>query len=135
MLDAKLKNIMSLAPTEFGNTAIYKSRGSRKEIRGIFDEPYQGVNIAEVEFASATPIFTLPTKSLACKPSIGDVLLLKGDTYTVRNFRSDGTGMTVLQLELATNLEIATENNLLLETGNNLLLETGKFILLEVGNP
>jgi hypothetical protein len=56
------------------------------------------------------------------------------ETYTIRNFRSDGTGMTTLQLEVATNYEIATFNNLLLEDGFNMLLENNGYVLLEVSN-
>lgn len=133
-MDNALKNILALGSTQFGRTVRYKNKGKQFQVTGIFDEPYQGVNIAEVEFASAAPIFTLPTASLPCKPVIGDILFFDDETYTVRNFRSDGTGMTVLQLEIATNLEIATVNNLLLQDGSNMLLETGGFILLEVNN-
>jgi hypothetical protein len=133
-VDNAVKNMTRLGTTQFGAKAIYKSRRARVSLLGIFDSPHQGVNVAEVEFSSNTPVFTLPTKTLPCKPTIGDLLLFDKETYTIRNFRSDGTGMTTLQLEVATNYEIATFNNLLLEDGFNMLLENNGYVLLEVSN-
>jgi hypothetical protein len=120
--------------SDWGTKAIYKASGTRYTITGIFDKPYRGVNVTDAEFASNTPIFTIPTASLPCKPAVGDYLLLDKQSYKVRNFRADGTGITVLHLEYLTELEIATVNNLLTEAGGNMLLEDGGFILLELRN-
>jgi hypothetical protein len=123
------------SPSDWGRKAVYKNKGKRFTINGIFDSNYQLVDVAEVGFSSSTPIFTIPTAALPCKPVVGDLLFIDCDQYTVRNFKADGTGVTVLVLEFATKLEIAEENNLLLQDGTNMLQESGAFILLETGNP
>ena len=123
------------SPSDWGRKAVYKNKGKRFTINGIFDSNYQLVDVAEVGFSSSTPIFTIPTAALPCKPVVGDLLFINCDQYTVRNFKADGTGVTVLVLEFATRLEIAEENNLLLQDGTNMLQESGSFILLETGNP
>ena len=87
------------AASDWGVKATYKNKGARFPISGIFDDNYADVNVAEVEFASTTPIFTLPTASLPCEPVIGDMIIIDCDKYTVRNFRADGTGVTVLHLQ------------------------------------
>lgn len=121
--------------SDWGRKAIYKNKGKRFAINGIFDSNYQLVDIGEVGFSSSTPIFTIPTAALPCKPAVGDLLFIDCDQYTVRNFKADGTGVTVLILEFATKLEIAEDNNLLLQDGSNMLQENSGFILLETGNP
>jgi hypothetical protein len=123
------------SPSDWGRKAVYRNKGKRFTISGIFDSNYQLVDVAEVGFSSSTPIFTIPTAALPCKPVVGDLLFIDCDQYTVRNFKADGTGVTVLVLEFATKLEIAEENNLLLQDGTNMLQESGGFILLETGNP
>jgi hypothetical protein len=123
------------SPSDWGRKAVYKNKGKRFTINGIFDSNYQLVDVAEVGFSSSTPIFTIPTAALPCKPVVGDLLFIDCDQYTIRNFKADGTGVTVLVLEFATRLEIAEENNLLLQDGTNMLQESGSFILLETGNP
>ena len=123
------------SPSDWGRKAVYKNKGKRFTINGIFDSNYQLVDVAEVGFSSSTPIFTIPTAALPCKPVVGDLLFIDCDQYTVRNFKADGTGVTVLVLEFATKLEIAEQNNLLLQDGTNMLQESGGFILLETGNP
>lgn len=133
-MDKWLKSIVDLGDTQFGSEAIYKNRKSRYKITGIFDEPYQGVNVAEVEFASASPIFTIPTAALPCRPEYGDKLLINCEEYKVRNFRADGTGVTVLHLEFLTDYEEAQVNNILLEDGGNLLTESGVYLIQETGN-
>ena len=45
-------------------TVIYKNQGTRYTMRGIFDSDYQGVNVADPEFASDQPQITLPTSAL-----------------------------------------------------------------------
>jgi len=123
------------SPSDWGRKAVYRNKGKQFTISGIFDSNYQLVDVAEVGFSSSTPIFTIPTAALPCKPVVGDLLFIDCDQYTVRNFKADGTGVTVLVLEFATKLEIAEENNLLLQDGTNMLQESGGFILLETGNP
>lgn len=119
-----------VAASDWGVSAIYKNKGARFSIVGIFDNTYQVVDVAEVGFSSSTPIFTIATAALPCKPVVGDLLFINCDKYTVRNFKADGTGVTVLTLEVATNLQ-EPDNTLLLETGDNILLENSGFIILE----
>lgn len=91
--------ISMCAATDWGVGAIYKSANKRYSVQGIFDSDYQGVNIADVEFASTEPVFHFPTSSLPCRAAIGDLLYIAEDIYTVRNIENDGTGMTRLRLE------------------------------------
>lgn len=134
MFESSFDRFSMMAASDWGVAAIYKSQGKRFPIVGIYDRDYQLVDVAEVGFSSSTPIFTIPTAALPCRPRVGDNLYIGTESFTVRNFKADGTGVTVLTLEVMTNLEIATNNNLLLEDGSNMLLESGGFILLEVGN-
>ena len=83
------------SPSDWGRKAVYKNKGKRFTINGIFDSNYQLVDVAEVGFSSSTPIFTIPTAALPCKPVVGDLLFIDCDQYTVRNFKADGTGVTV----------------------------------------
>jgi hypothetical protein len=133
--ESSFDRVSMFSPSDWGRKAVYKNKGKRFTINGIFDSNYQLVDVAEVGFSSSTPIFTIPTAALPCKPVVGDLLFIDCDQYTVRNFKADGTGVTVLVLEFATKLEIAEENNLLLQDGTNMLQESGSFILLETGNP
>ena len=123
------------AAADWGVSAIYKNKGARFSIVGIFDNAYQIVDVAEAGFSSSVPIFTIPTAALPCKPALGDLIFIDCDKYIVRNFKADGTGVTVLTLEVTTGLEAPEENNLLLQDGTNMLQENGGFILLETGNP
>ena len=49
---------------------------------------------------SRLPTFTVSTASMPCKVGHGDALFLDGRGYTVRGFQPDGTGMTVLRIEV-----------------------------------
>jgi hypothetical protein len=133
--ESNFDRVSMFSPSDWGRKAVYKNKGKRFTINGIFDNNYQLVDVAEVGFSSSTPIFTIPTAALPCKPVVGDLLFIDCDQYTVRNFKADGTGVTVLVLEFATRLEIAEANNLLLQDGTNMLQESGSFVLLETGNP
>lgn len=84
---------------------IYRRRKTRFDIFGIFDSPYQGVNIAEPEFASERITLVLPTESLPPEAAEGDKVIRGEDMYTVREIQPDGTGITTLVLEAATNLD------------------------------
>ncbi len=79
-------------------------------------------------------MFTIPTAALPCRPEYGDLLLIDCEEYKVRNFKADGTGVTVLQLEFLTKYEEAVVNNILLENGANLLTEAGAYLIQETGN-
>jgi hypothetical protein len=47
----------------------------------------------------------LPTKALPIEPVEGDKVIIECQAYTVRNFKSDGTGITTLVLEESTELD------------------------------
>jgi hypothetical protein len=88
-----------LAVSDFGTVAIYKSKGKRYPISGIFDREYLGVDVAEAEFASSEPVFHIQTTDLPCRWAFGDTLEIDCVAFTVRNVENDGTGMTKLRLE------------------------------------
>ena len=87
---------------------IYKRGKKRFDVRGILDSPYQGVNVAEVEFASDRITLTLPTAALPTGAAEGDVIIQDCNAYIVREMHPDGTGVTVLVLEETTDLEEPT---------------------------
>lgn len=111
--------ISMFAPSDWGVIATYKNRRSRYPIKGIFDNQYELVDVAEVGFSSSTPIFTIPTSALPCKPVIGDLLTIDCETYTVRNFRADGTGVTILTLEVDTDLAVPVDAFFRIKTATN----------------
>jgi hypothetical protein len=111
--------------------ARYRSRGRNYDLIGIFDSAYVGVDVAEAEFASTLPVFTVQTASLACQISLGDALIVDGTGYIVRNFQHDGTGVTVLRLEIDLDLDFAEEANLETEAGDNLITEANMYLLQE----
>lgn len=84
---------------DFGVVAHYFSGTKRYSLNGIFDKEYQGVQTADVEFASSLPVFYFPSSQLPCRWAYGDTLVIDDDTYTVRNVEPDGTGVTRLRLE------------------------------------
>lgn len=86
-------------------TFTYKSRGTRYVMRGIFDNDYLDVDIDEADYASSQPRIMLPTSVLPCEPAAGDKVYYDGEVYIVRNFEDDGTGVTVLVLEVTTDLD------------------------------
>jgi hypothetical protein len=66
-------------------------------LRVIFDSPY----VESFGMASRQPTASLPTAtSLQAGVAQGGVLVIGGATYEVRNVQPDGTGWTVLPLEL-----------------------------------
>ena len=94
--------------TLFSDAAIsfaYKRKRTSYNLKGIFDDAYQGVQVAESEFASSQPVIMLPTKALPIQPVEGDKVIIECQAYTVRNFKSDGTGVTTLVLEESTELD------------------------------
>lgn len=130
-VESKLDRLSMLSLGDWGVRAVYRNKGKRFDIIGIFDNDYAGVNVAEVEFASSAPMFYIESSTLPCKPIIGDRLYIADDVYTVRNFRPDGTGMTVLQLEVTLDLDPLVTGNLELEDGYNILLENNMYLLQE----
>lgn len=83
----------------------YKRAGTRFDVFGILDAPYQGVSIAEADFASERITLVLPTASMPTDSAPGDVVIYDCDSYKVREIQPDGTGITTLILETATDLD------------------------------
>jgi hypothetical protein len=94
--------------SDASTTATYKIGKTRFNVRGIFDSPYQGINIAEPEFASERVTFVLPSNGLPANAEPGDKFIYDCDTYTVREIQPDGTGVTTLVLEASTDLDAPT---------------------------
>jgi hypothetical protein len=88
--------------------ATYKVGKSRFNVRGIFDSPYQGVNVADSEFASERITFVIPSNNLPVNAEPGDKFVYDCDIYTVREIQPDGTGVTSLILEASTELDEPT---------------------------
>lgn len=88
-----------LSVNDFGTAAIYKSKGKRYAVSGIFDREYAGVDVAEAEFASTQPIFFMRTEDLPCAYAFGDILEIDCVNFTIRNIEGDGVGMSKLRLE------------------------------------
>jgi hypothetical protein len=94
--------------TLFSDAAIvfaYKNKGTRYNLKGIFDDTYQGVSVAEAEYASSQPMIMLPTSALPIEPVVGDKVIVECQQYIVTDFRADGTGVTTLMLEFDTDLD------------------------------
>jgi hypothetical protein len=91
----------------FSDAAIdltYRRGKTRFNVRGILDSPYQAVAVAEPEFASERMTLTIPSASLPKDSAEGDKIINGQNIYTVREIQPDGTGVTVLVLETATDL-------------------------------
>jgi hypothetical protein len=94
-----------LGVDEFGTAATYRPAGNlsrRSTINGIFDAAHLSVDVTSgIPVSSSNPIFTCRTIDLTSGGSEGDRLTIGGVDYLVRDVQSDGTGMTVLELEKA----------------------------------
>lgn len=109
----------------------YRNRGRTFKIVGIFDNPFVAVDVAEAPFTSSVPTFHVATAALPCRIENGDTLFVNDSPYVVRDFQHDGTGVTVLRLELRLDLDLDFANNLEAEDGDNLVTEANFFILQE----
>jgi hypothetical protein len=78
---------------DFGTDAVLGGA----QVRGIFDNAYEQA----FDMVTRMPRFELPTAS-AGAAAPGTTLVVGAATYRVRNVQPDGTGWTVLLLELST---------------------------------
>lgn len=85
-----------LNPAEFASNATLGGVA----VVGIFDKAYQLGDVGGQGFASTQPVLTLPTTSLPADP-VGLALVVNGKSYTVAAHEPDGTGISLLMLELA----------------------------------
>lgn len=65
-------------------------------VRGIFDRDYAQ---AFDGIASTSPVFTAPSTAVSAATT-ASLLVVAGNTYRVRSVQPDGTGVTLLLLEL-----------------------------------
>ena len=85
-----------LATSEFAVSATLASA----TVRGIFDNAYRQGEVGFNGMASTQPVFTLATSDVPTG-SVGASLVVNATTYTIAHHEPDGTGMSVLFLELA----------------------------------
>ena len=109
----------------------YRNRGRVFPIVGIFDNAFVAVDVAEAPFSSSQPMFHIATASLPCRVQNGDTLYVNDAQYVVRDFQHDGTGITVLRLEVSLDYDLDLASNLETEAAENLVTEAGFFILQE----
>ena len=85
---------------DFGQTATYTPKGgSASTINGILDKESEDIEGGgEVGVIYSITTFTCRTSDCS-SAGFGDSLATGGTTYTVREVRPDGNGMTVLTLE------------------------------------
>jgi hypothetical protein len=69
-------------------------------VRGIFDRAYAQAEVGFAGMASTQPAFTLASASVPAGV-VGAALVHKGTAYAVVDPQPDGTGVSVLFLELA----------------------------------
>ena len=86
---------------EFGVAATYTpSGGAAVTVNGIFDNDFIEVETgAGVGVALQQPRFQCRTADVSTAAE-GDALVINAVNYTIRIVQDDGTGMTVLVLEL-----------------------------------
>ena len=69
------------------------------EVAGIFDNSYQAGDIG-IGMASTQPAFTTLTANVTGE-AVGQLLVIHGTSYYVAAHEPDGTGMSLLLLEVA----------------------------------
>lgn len=102
-IESAADRLMFLSAADFGTSATYRPASNlsrRSTILGIFDAAHLTVDVGSgVPVSSTNPIFTCRTIDLTGGGSENDRLTIDGRDYLVRDVQSDGTGMTVLELE------------------------------------
>lgn len=68
-------------------------------LRAIFDGAYDRALVGEIGMASTSPVLRLPTASVALPLSRAEVVI-NGTPYRIAEHEPDGTGMSVLFLEI-----------------------------------
>ena len=86
---------LSAFVTDFGLDATL----SGATVRGIFDVQYERGDIG-IGMASTQPAFTTLTANVVGE-AVGQLLVINGTSYYVAAHEPDGTGMSLLLLEVA----------------------------------
>ena len=81
--------------TDFGQLATVG--GVRVSV--IFDAASSLGNVGPSGMSSVAPVVTLPTASVPANP-VGQAVAVAGKSYTITQHEPDGTGLSVLTLEL-----------------------------------
>lgn len=84
------------ATADFATQAVLGGQA----VQGVFDNGYALSDGGFSGMASSRPTFTLPTQ-LVPSPAVGAVLVVGGEEYAVAEHQPDGTGVSLLILELA----------------------------------
>lgn len=85
-------------PGELSNTALFGVSGSQVSVNGIFENPYQDVNEADITGISSTmPKFTCPFSEVSGYTE-GDPVSIDTVNYIIRDIRPDGTGLAEILL-------------------------------------
>ena len=86
---------------DFAECAIYTHiTGEVKTYKGIYDEPYVGVNpSSEIEVMSAAPTLRIRETQLARRTSKGDKVIVRGIAFVVDSSHQDGVGTVTLTLQ------------------------------------
>lgn len=90
---------MDLTPFFSGDEFAVDAVLAGTAVRGIFDGAYVSAG-AGLGMASSAPAFTLPTASVPGS-AVGSALVIGAAAYFVAEHQPDGTGVSVLHLELS----------------------------------
>lgn len=85
---------------EFGTTAAVTLHGGGTfSIVGIFEAPFEGVDLAGVMLSQSAPTFLCRAADLGgITAKADDELEIDGTTYVVNEIKPDGTGLVTLVL-------------------------------------
>ena len=68
-------------------------------VRAIFDAAYQLAELSESGMATTAPVLTLPTASVPANV-VGLAVVVNGKSFTVVAHEPDGTGISLLMLQV-----------------------------------
>lgn len=104
-IESAADRLTFLSADDFGVVATYEALsapGVTTSVTGIFDAAHLAVDVSSgVPISTANPIFTCRTADLTAGGAQGDSFTIGGVEYLARDIQSDGTGMTVVELEKA----------------------------------
>lgn len=84
---------------DFGIEAILTLSIGKRKINGIFEDPKASRSVtSRMDVNVPDPSFTCRTSDVS-EATEGDTLKINLSTYTIRAFATDGTGVSILQLE------------------------------------
>jgi hypothetical protein len=75
--------------------------GAPIESIGIFDAAYFAAPGGEVDVESSQPQLHYETAKITAKPVYGEKITVNGNDYVIVGVHPDGTGTTILRLEIA----------------------------------